>query len=302
MHNKPINNIAIVLKPTEFDDTKNLITHLVRWLNRREKNIFFLSSEKNRLESILSPNILKMFSFKESDYIFEKVDLLISLGGDGTLLGVSRHISSNVPVFGVNLGRLGFITEFSKNEFYEKLNFIFLGKFDVIRTNLFTVEVMQSNEVISKSVFLNDAVFTKNEVARMFTLSLTANDEHIYDISGDGLIVSSTYGSTAYSLAAGGPIVHPEVKGFILTPICPHSLTHRPLVIPDTFELSIKLIDKIESVNITLDGQECINIEQSNNIRISKNLTRSISLIKNNERTYFHTLKEKFVHGRRELN
>ena len=133
------------------------------------------------------------------------------------------------------------------------------------------------------------------------SLSVSSENEHIYDLSGDGLIVSSTYGSTAYSLAAGGPIVHPEVRAMILTPICAHSLTHRPLVIPDSHTLQVKLIEKIDTVNITLDGQICVPIKHNSQVKITKESRRSVSIIKNNERTYFHTLKEKFVHGRREV-
>jgi NAD+ kinase len=300
MKKNEITKIGIILKPSHLDDISNLLTHLVRWLNRREKQIYFLTSEEDRLTDCLTPNTLKLINIVKDDYIFKKVDLLISLGGDGTLLGVCRHVSSKVPVFGVNLGRLGFITEFSKKEFYEKLNIVFMGRYELIKTSLFSIEVIE-NKKIRKEYFLNDAVFTKNEIARMFTLSVSSNNQHIYDLSGDGLIVSSTYGSTAYSLAAGGPIVHPEVKAIILTPICAHSLTHRPLVIPDNFELQIKLLDKIDTVNITLDGQVCVPVKHGNTVKISKESRRSVSIIKNIERTYFHTLKEKFVHGRREV-
>ncbi len=217
------------------------------------------------------------------------------------MLGVCRKISSKVPVFSVNLGRLGFITEFEKNEFYEKLNVILLGKYEVFKKSLYCLTVSRKNKTAYKKYFFNDAVFTKNDLARMFTLSVEANQQHVYDLSGDGLIISSTYGSTAYSLAAGGPIVHPDVKALILTPICAHSLTHRPLVIPDSQELSVSIIEKINSVNITLDRQVCIPLEINDLVHISKNNRKTVSLIKNFDKTYFHTLKEKFVHGRREI-
>jgi NAD+ kinase len=257
---KQIENIAIVLKPSTFDDLPNIVTNLIRWFSRRGKKLYFHRREIKRLEGKIPEKTLNQVEFVESSYLFHKVDLLISMGGDGTLLGVARRVNSKVPVFSVNIGRLGFITEFEKTEFYEKINVVLMGKFETFKKNLYSVEVSRQNEKSIKKYFFNDAVFTKNDLARMFTLSIESDQEHIYNISGDGLIISSTYGSTAYSLAAGGPIVHPDVKALILTPICAHSLTHRPLVIPDSQVLNISILEKINSINITLDGQDIISI------------------------------------------
>ena len=298
-HHK-IYNIGIILKPSQFDDLGNIVTNLIRWLKRRDKKIFFLEKEIVRLQDIISDKTLKLVEFVDEQMIYNKPDLIISLGGDGTVLGVSRKVNSKVPVFSVNLGKLGFITEFEKNEFYEKLNVILLGKYNLFKKHLYSIQVHRKNTTLPKEYFFNDAVFTKNDIARMFTISVEADGEHVYNISGDGLIISSTYGSTAYSLAAGGPIVHPEVKALILTPICAHSLTHRPLVIPDNQVLKMNVIDKIDTVNITLDGQVCIHLLPGDTIELTKESRRIVNFIKNEEKTYFHTLKEKFVHGRRD--
>lgn len=300
MAKKLIKNISIILKPSHIEDLDNIMTNLLRWLNRRQKKIYLLDSEKDRFQN-LSNKTLSLINYEDEKFVFNKTDLLISLGGDGTLLGVSRKVKSTLPVFSVNLGRLGFITEFSKNDFYEKLNVILLGKYTTFSKHLYGITVENKDNAKERSLFFNDAVFTKNDLARMFTLSVESSGEHIYDISGDGLIISSTYGSTAYSLAAGGPIVHPDVKALILTPICAHSLTHRPLVIPDNQVLRISIVENIDSVNITLDGQKCIHLNEHDIVSISKKTRRKITLVKNEERTYFHTLKEKFVHGRREV-
>jgi NAD+ kinase len=299
MKETEIDNIAIVLKPSEFEDLNNLITNLVRWLKRRDKNIFFIIDEKQRLKDAVSEKTFDHITFQEPESFFNSNDLLISLGGDGTLLGVCRRIGSETPIFGVNLGRLGFITEFNKNEFYEELNLILLGKFEVFSKPLYKCNITSNDGATQEKNFFNDLVFTKNEIARMFTLSVETNNQHIYNVTGDGLIVSSTYGSTAYSLAAGGPIVHPDVNALILTPICAHSLTHRPMVIPDDYSLQIGVLDKIDTVNLTLDGQIAIHIKSTDLIEVTKDVSQTVSLIKNTERTYFHTLKEKFVHGRR---
>lgn len=301
MENQMIQNIGIILKPSEFEELGNFIVNLVRWLKRRNKKPFFLSSEEKRLESALPEKIFKEIDFAQEKFIFKKTDLIISLGGDGTLLGVCRNVPSKTPIFGVNLGNLGFLTEFSKTEFYEELNHILVGKYSVIKKSLYSCEVTKSGDTLKKEFFFNDLVFSKNNIARMFTLKLEAQDQHIYDVTGDGLIISSTYGSTAYSLAAGGPIVHPDVKALILTPICAHSLTHRPMVIPDNFELKLNLLDRNQSVSITLDGQIALQLDSTMCVKISKSAKRSVSIIKNPERAYFHTLKEKFVHGRRSV-
>ncbi len=301
MIKKKIENIGLILKPSDIEDLDNILTNLLRWLNKRNKKVFILTKEKERLTN-LTNKTKSLFQYVDDKFIYHQTDLLISLGGDGTLLGVSRKVKSSLPVFSVNLGRLGFITEFSKSDFYEKLNVILLGRFTTFSKSLYRIRVKDKKGKLKEStVFFNDAVFTKNDLARMFTLNIESNGENIFNITGDGLIISSTYGSTAYSLAAGGPIVHPDVKALILTPICAHSLTHRPLVIPDNYLLKINVLDKIETVNITLDGQNCLHLKPLDIIEVTKDKTKKITLIKNEERTYFHTLKEKFVHGRREV-
>lgn len=296
-NSKVLNSISIILKPSDYDDLSNLLTNLVRWLHRRKKQIIVLKKEEERLKSELAPKTLELVEFKDEKFVYKSSDLIISLGGDGTLLGVYREVGTKVPIFGVNLGHLGFITEFNKNDFYEKLNVVLAGKYEIIKKQLFSV-TLNYNE---KHFFLNDVVFRKNDIARMLSLSVEADSEHIYNLSGDGLIVSSTIGSTAYSLAAGGPIVHPSVKALLLTPICPHSLTHRPLVIPETCEIFIGLIEHNDTAHMTLDGQNVVTIKSRDKIKISKETRRSILVIKNNEKSYYHTLKEKFVHGRREV-
>ena len=298
---KKISTISIVLKPSSFDDLPNILTNLVRWLHRRHKKMLIDEKESERLSKLLTEKTLQHIEFASASKVYNSSDLLISMGGDGTLLGVCRRVGPKVPVFSVNIGRLGFITEFEKSEFYEKLNVVLLGKYQTFKKNLFSVEIYRGEKALKKQYFFNDAVFTKNDLARMFTLSIESDKEHIYNLSGDGLIISSTYGSTAYSLAAGGPIVHQDVKALILTPICAHSLTHRPLVIPDSEVLKISILEKLDSINITLDGQDIINLGPKDQVRIKKESRKVISFVKNSEKTYFHTLKEKFVHGRREV-
>lgn len=295
--NKEINNISIVLKPNHMEDLENTVLNLLRWLKRRKKKAFFHTNETERFKKILSAKNFEDINFMSSKDLYSKNDLIISMGGDGTLLGVCRKANLKVPIMGVNLGRLGFIAEFSKSDFYEKLSLVLAGKYTTFKKNLFAVKTNESD----KRLFFNDVVISKNDIARMFTISVEADQEHIYNLSGDGLIISTTMGSTAYSLAAGGPIVHPSVSALLLTPICPHSLTHRPIVLNDTAKIKLKLLEDTESITLTLDGQNLVELDKSTEVCIEKDSRRSITLIQNNDKTYFQTLKEKFVHGRREV-
>jgi len=296
-----IKNITIVLKPKTIQNFVTILPNLTDWLKRRKKNVSFLEKEHDRLEKIYRRPV-KEFGFISEKELHSEPDLIITLGGDGTLIGVCRKSTNKTPpIFGVNMGKLGFIAEFSKVEFYDALTEVLKGNYTTTKRHLFTASVKSKDKVVEKGFFLNDAVVNKHDISRMFSLSVETDEEPIYNLSGDGLIVSSPVGSTAYSLAAGGPIIHPGVNALVLTPICPHSLTHRPLVIPDKSSIIVKALGDTEVITLTLDGQQMINVEKNNLIVIRKNKSRVINLIENPERTYFHTLKEKFTHGRREV-
>lgn len=291
--------VSVVIKPKVTAVFSSLLPNLCSWLNRRKINVIFLKSEEKRLTSI-SKTIPKNVEFVNMKAIHTNSDLIISLGGDGTLLGVSRNCTNkSPPILGVNMGKLGFITEYSRAELYDELEKVIKGKVQITKVNLYKTIVTRKNNKLFQGFFLNDAVISKHEISRMFSLTLEGDGEHIFDISGDGLIISSPIGSTAYSLAAGGPIIHPFVNGLTITPICPHSLTHRPLVVPDNIPLEIRIPNNTDDVNLTLDGQEFFHVQSRDCITIQKSNTRYVKLINNPERTYFQTLKDKFTHGRR---
>lgn len=299
MKKKKIKSVSIKLKPTKIENFDSIISNLIRWLNRKQVTMSFLEDEKDRIEKNIGKALTKNVEFiKEKDF-FTKNDMLISLGGDGTLIGASHLISKNMPIFGINLGRLGFITEFHKSNFYDDLQNTIEGRYDTRKVNLFNLQINdKTNKKIINDFFINDFVISKNDIARMFNLNVECNEEHIYNLSGDGLIVSSPLGSTAYSLAAGGPIIEPDVKAMILTPICPHSLTYRPLAISDSSKLKVSLSEINEKVTVTLDGQSIYQFEYGQKIFITKSKTKYINIIKNTNREYFQVLKEKFFHGR----
>lgn len=298
-----LKNISIVLKPKVIAEFESILPNLASWLQRRKRNIFFLEKEKERINKIFKGDVKNLNFIAENDLHHES-DLIITMGGDGTLIGVCRNVTkSSPPVFGVNMGNLGFITEFSKAEFFDQLEQTIRGEYEFTQVSLYQVEVFSKKreKPIFRGYFLNDAVVNNNQISRMLTLSVESEGEHIYNLAGDGLIISSPIGSTAYSLAAGGPIIHPSVNAITLTPICPHSLTHRPLVIPDKSNVVIKASRPEESIKLTLDGQQAVVLGSSDIIKITRKKNRIVHLIKNPGRTYYRTLKEKFTHGAREI-
>jgi NAD+ kinase len=294
---KKIQKALIVLKPTKISNMSNLLPNISTWLIKRKVTPCFLDSENDRIIKHFSKKEAGQISFLTEKEGFKSTDLVISLGGDGTLIGTCRRIVNQTPIFGVNLGKLGFITEFNKNELFESLEDVVKGKFELFNKPSFKIEVERDGKIINKSFFINDAVFSKNNIARMFDLTVSTDKSKIFNVSGDGLIVSSTTGSTAYSLAAGGPIVHPDVKGLILTPVCPHALNQRPMVIPNNLTVNVKTLNHSENIALTLDGQQMIEVDAHDTVHIKLN-RRKIFFIKNNDKTYFDTLKEKFFYGK----
>lgn len=293
-----IKSVSIFLKPQFGSDIQQVLTNLYTWLSRKKVTVFIDPENEAKVLKFLKPSKYLIFSDKKSD-LFES-QLIITLGGDGTLLGSSRHLTrKSPPIFGINMGKLGFITEFSKHEFFEELENVFKNKYETSDIDQYQADVIRNGKRVFRGYFINDAVFTQSEISRMITLDVSSGAEKIYDISGDGLIVSTPIGSTAYSLAAGGPIINPNVKGFVLTPICPHSLNYRPIVVSNKREISVKSSKKHHNTKLTLDGQIVINNEPGDVTIIKKRSSNIVKFIKNPHRNFFQTLKEKFTYGRR---
>ena len=297
-----LKNISIVLKPNANAELGSILPNLAAWLLKRNKTISFLVKEKERISKIFK-NDIKNLNFIAETELHSSTDLIITMGGDGTLIGVCRNVKkSSPPIFGVNMGHLGFITEFSKAEFFDQLEATLKGHFQLTQLCLFQVEVFskKKDKPSFKGYFLNDVVVNNNQISRMLTLTVESEGEHIYNLAGDGLIISSPIGSTAYSLAAGGPIIHPNVNAITLTPICAHSLTHRPLVIPDYSNVVIRASKSDESIKLTLDGQQQVTLNSDDMIKVTKKKAKIVRLVKNPNKTYYRTLKDKFTYGTRE--
>ena len=298
----PFKKISIILKPSStLLSSDTVIPELCSWLHKRKKKVLFLSEERNRINRLLK-NVVTSVNFIDKEKLQEESDLIVSLGGDGTLLGLSRTATKHFPpIFGVNMGCLGFITEFSKDDFLNQLAMALeSSRLDIEKVSLYKAEIIDGEQVTKKGFFLNDAVFNKNDISRMISLQVSTDNELIYRIDGDGLIISSPIGSTAYSLAAGGPIVHPKVNSIIVTPICPHSFINRPIpiVIPESMGVVVKPDGQRDNLGLTLDGQELLPIYPHQRVKISKSRTRFVKLIKNNNKTYFNSLRQKFSHDR----
>jgi NAD+ kinase len=229
-------------------------------------------------------------------------DLIVVLGGDGTFISIARLMRDrSVPVVGVNMGQLGFLTEIKKNEALEALDHILSGEPQQIsKRSLLEVTLLRDGKVIFQGPVVNDAVISKGAIARIIGMDVEINGRWVSRVRADGLIISTPTGSTAYSLAAGGPIIEPSLSALILTPICPHSLTQRPLVISDQLEIRVCLKDRPGHVFLTLDGQDAVDMKEGDTVVVKKFKKHSLLLISSPARDYFSVLREKLKFGMRD--
>ena len=228
------------------------------------------------------------------------VDLLVVLGGDGTLLSIARFAAAaDVPVLGVNYGSLGFLTSTPRNELIEATESVLDGRYVSSSRSMLRAELAGAarDESVQHDV-LNDAVINKTDLARIVELSATVNDDLVSSFAADGLIICTTTGSTAYSLAAGGPIVMPEVDAIVLTPICPHTLTNRPLVLPGSAVVQIRHDSRDQEVILTLDGQAGFKLQAGETVTIQRS-PRVVRLLQAVPRSYFDILRTKLQWGAR---
>ena len=237
------------------------------------------------------------------DTIPADVDLVVVLGGDGTLLGMASRIARagrDVPILGVNFGSLGFLTETRIDELDSTLAAVLDGTATYDERTMLDADVERGGVSLDRRVVLNDVVFTKAALSRIIELSISVGQVLVTTIKADGLIVASATGSTAYNLAAGGPIVHPLVDAVILTPIAPHTLTNRPIVIPadHVIEVRPRIEPGAEDIFITYDGQEGYPLRAGDVVRVRR-AERKLRLVKAPARSYFQLLREKLNWGER---
>jgi len=226
----------------------------------------------------------------------KRADLLITFGGDGTLLSVARYAPKGVPVIGVNMGTLGFLTEVRVEEFPSVLEAVLSGKF--VAEDRVTFEVIVEGQQREKRTYrvLNDATINKSALARIVEMRVTVSGHFVSTFRADGLIVSTPTGSTAYNLSAGGPIVYPTMGAVVITPICPHMLTNRPIVIPDTLDIEIGIVTQNQEIFLTLDGQEGLPIGERDRVCVRKS-DQPVLLVQSPNKNYFDVLRNKLKWG-----
>ena len=234
--------------------------------------------------------------------LVELADLIIVLGGDGTFLSIARLMrKKSVAIMGVNMGQLGFLTEIKRSEAKHALHDIIDGKKVVINERaLLEITLKRGNKTIYQGPVVNDAVISKGAIARIIGIQVAVNGRWAHNMRADGIIISTPTGSTAYSLAAGGPIIEPSLPAVVLTPICPHSLTQRPLVIPDNAEIQLCLSHRPGHVLLTLDGQDAIDMKEGDVVIVRRFKKHSLRLISSPTRDYFSLLREKLKFGVRD--
>lgn len=232
--------------------------------------------------------------------IRERAELVVVLGGDGTLISVARLFSGRqVPIVGVNLGSLGFLTEITVEQLYPVLEQCLAGSHRITERMMLDVTVTRGDQEISRCQVLNDAVINKGALARIIELEARVNDDFLTNFKADGLIVSTPTGSTGYSLSAGGPIVQPLMKCVLITPICPHTLTNRPIVL--SYQSVIRITVKSsfdEMVYLTLDGQVGVELREGDCIEVRRAETTT-ALVTSPEKDYFAILRAKLKWGER---
>jgi NAD+ kinase len=226
-------------------------------------------------------------------------EVIVVLGGDGTMLSVARLVGEKgIPILGVNIGGLGFLTAVTKDELYSVLQTLLTGDCPVEERIMLTACVLRHSECIAEYLVVNDVVVNKGALARIIDLETYIDQSYVATFKADGLIVSSPTGSTAYALSAGGPILYPTLNSIVLAPICPHTLTNRPIVLPDNVVIDIVLRSQNEDVFLTIDGQVGFSLRQGDTVKVKKSEFKTRLFIPC-ERDYFQILRTKLKWGER---
>jgi len=286
----PVRTVGIISRPRRMDVAK-VAPGLLTWLQERGVNTF---CDSETAECI--PSSCKVKAREEIPAI---ADLLIVLGGDGTLLAAARLLGDrNVPILPVNLGGLGFLTSVTLDDLYPVLEQAIKGQARYSERVMLESRVLRQGKPVHCSRALNDAVLNKAALARIIDLELHVNGEFVNTFKADGLIVATPTGSTAYSLSAGGPIVYPLVSAFVITPICPHTLTNRPLMIPDSAKIEIGFAGGEAPIYLTLDGQIGVEL-QANDVVALNAAAERLRLVRPQGKSYFSVLRDKLKWGER---
>jgi NAD+ kinase len=226
-------------------------------------------------------------------------DFVVVLGGDGTLLSAARNVATaGIPILGVNLGSLGFLTEIKQDEIAQALADIDDGRHELAKRSMVHCQVRRKGQCVASYDALNDIVMNQRAVARITEFEVRVNGTFVANYKADGMIVATPTGSTAYSLAAGGPILAPDVPGFVITPVASHALTNRPLVVQDTAVIEIRVMVTREQAYLTIDGQQGLPLEEGDVVECKKSDFK-VTLFRFPKRTFFEVLRTKLKWGER---
>ncbi len=284
-----MNSIGIIVN-VEKPDINQITAHIVSWLENNGIKVYV-----NIVGDLCGTTQMQTCTEKE---LIENCQCVIVLGGDGTLLHSARLIAAgDIPIFGVNLGQLGFLTEIELNDLTPALEKLVSGEYRIEERMMIQATVYRNGKEISKFYGLNDAVITKGAFARLIRLKTYVNNEYVDIYPADGLIISSPTGSTAYSLSAGGPLVVPNLELMIVTPICPHTLSSRPLVVDRDSIIKVELQSTQAEIMLTIDGQRGHSLKSFDEIIVQKS-PHNAKFIKLSNRGFYEILRKKLKEGR----
>ena len=294
MEKLAVRRVGVLVKPNQPEALKT-ICRLVEWCAGR--GIAVVGGPRFQRERVEAETGCRVERVGHEELV-RGVDLIIVLGGDGTMIGAARMVGdSETPVLGVNYGTLGYLADFTVEDMIPALEAVLAGDYTLDRRLMIAATVTRGGEQLMHDRVLNDVVISKSALARIIEIETWVDGKFVNCFRADGLIISTPTGSTAYNLSAGGPVIYPSMHAVVVTPICPHTLSNRPLVVPDDAEFELVLKTPREEVALTLDGQVGMPLEYGDRVRVRKSRT-GFNLIQALTRNYFDVLRNKLKWGR----
>ncbi len=294
MEKLSIRRVGVLVKPHQPEALKT-ICRLAEWCERR--GIALVGGPLLDRQSVEAETGCRIES-REHEELVKEVDLIVVLGGDGTMIATARTIGDReVPVLGINYGTFGYLAEFRQEEMEAALEAVLEGAYKIDRRLMLAASVYRRGELLIHNRVLNDVVISKSALARIIEIETLIDGKFVNCFRADGLIISTPTGSTAYNLSAGGPVIYPSMSAVVITPICPHTLSNRPLVVPDDVEFELILKTAREEVALTLDGQVGVPLEAEDRVVVRKSRA-AFNLVQPDTRNYFEVLRNKLKWGR----
>ena len=294
MEKPSIRRVGVLVKPHQPEALKT-ICRLAEWCERHR--IALVGGPRLDRQAVEAETGCSVESLEHEELV-QAVDLIVVLGGDGTMIGAARTLGDReVPVLGINYGTFGYLAEFRQEELEAALDAVLAGTYKIDRRLMLAAEVYRRGEMIEHNRVLNDVVISKSALARIIEIETWVDHKFVNRFRADGLIISTPTGSTAYNLSAGGPVIYPSMNAVVITPICPHTLSNRPLVVPDDVEFEMILKTPNEEVGLTLDGQVGMPLEYEDRILVRKS-RMAFNLVQAHTRNYFDVLRNKLKWGR----